>query len=702
MLRGIKLFRLYGKTVNRHFYDENSPFFLGRDVSLEDWLRSSHIREDALKAHSQPFLKIILILCLTIGVAEARDVSGYVVNVKPSGDEALDPLVKASSLLVSLQSAKYPGDFAFIARLRSDYRNIGEAIQSRGYYDGQVRISVSLADGAPVDAQNPHLLDRLQAAGSDAKRHVDIVVIKNQPFKLGTISFFLPLPQAQEGADGPKEAGADQASWGTPVTLPRAAQESFGLKPGQPAIAEDVLAARGRLLHDLLETGHAEARVDAPIALVDKVNKTLNLKMTVYEGPVVAIGPIRFSGLKRTRLSFLKHRLQLHEGEVYRPSKIEEARQDIVQTGIFSFVGAKNEPPLVALAAPHDGVTQAMPIGIRLQEARTRNISGQAGYSTDLGGRAGVDWTHRNLFGGAERLKLTALMTGLGGSAQQGLGYDFYADLSKPDFLRRQQNLSFRIEGVKQLLYSYHQTALIIRGGIIRKMGRYWSLGASALVEQEQIRQFGAVDDYFIGALPLTATYDSTELSNPIEPATHGMRANITVTPSESFEHGNSFFTVMSASISHYIDLNRLGLTKPGRSIIAIRGIVGSVQGASVFQIPPDQRLYAGGPATVRGFRYQGVGPQRGKYAVGGTSLDAGTIEFRQRVLQKFGVAAFVDAGQVGEGSRPFQGTVRVGYGAGMRYYTPIGPVRLDIALPMNRLRDGDKWELYVGLGETF
>ncbi|KXV36836.1 hypothetical protein AD936_08815, partial [Gluconobacter japonicus] len=116
------------------------------------------------------------------------------------------------------------------------------------------------------------------------------------------------------------------------------------------------------------------------------------------------------------------------------------------------------------------------------------------------------------------------------------------------------------------------------------------------------------------------------------------------------------------------------------------------------------QRLYAGGPATVRGFRYQGVGPQYGrtKYAIGGTSLDAGTVEFRQRLPMNLGMAAFVDAGQVGTGSRPGQGTLRVGYGAGVRYFTPIGPIRVDVALPMNRPAYGDKWELYIGLGETF
>ncbi|WP_264818193.1 BamA/TamA family outer membrane protein, partial [Acidomonas methanolica] len=83
-------------------------------------------------------------------------------------------------------------------------------------------------------------------------------------------------------------------------------------------------------------------------------------------------------------------------------------------------------------------------------------------------------------------------------------------------------------------------------------------------------------------------------------------------------------------------------------------------------------------------------------------SMDAGSVEFRQRFFKSFGAAMFADAGQVASGSRPFQGTLRVGYGAGVRYFTPIGPVRVDVALPVNRPPQGDKWELYVGLGETF
>jgi len=62
----------------------------------------------------------------------------------------------------------------------------------------------------------------------------------------------------------------------------------------------------------------------------------------------------------------------------------------------------------------------------------------------------------------------------------------------------------------------------------------------------------------------------------------------------------------------------------------------------------------------------------------------------------------FVDAGQVGETSRPFTGTVHVGIGGGVRYYTAIGPVRVDFALPLNREPGGDRFEIYIGLGQVF
>ncbi len=137
--------------------------------------------------------------------------------------------------------------------------------------------------------------------------------------------------------------------------------------------------------------------------------------------------------------------------------------------------------------------------------------------------------------------------------------------------------------------------------------------------------------------------------------------------------------------------------------MIAVRGLVGTIQGATTFQVPPDQRLYAGGSATVRGYRFQSVGPQFADHRpIGGTSVAAGTVEFRQRFGESFGAVAFIDAGQVGTSSAPFSGKLFEGVGVGARYYTPIGPIRIDIAVPLDKRRKDDFLEAYIGLGQAF
>ncbi len=662
----------------------------------------------------------------------------YTVTLTPTKHPELDAAISASSQLQSLQTSHSVGAYALAGRIRSDYDRVNIALESQGYYAGSVQISVKVGTRL-VDGKDPSLPDVLKAVEKNQKVAITISTTLGPRFSLGSIALLAP-PEKVDAADpqaaaavvktpaaktptakapASKDTQVPTPAASAPVTFAQAVEQSrpvsltpderkaFNLSAGQPAVAETVLAAQNTLLNQLQEDGYATASVSTPLAYLEPQAQKLDIVFRVQRGPRVVIGPIGMTGLVHTNQSFLRNRLELKEGELYRPSRIEAARQDLVSTGVFASVQVRNAPPIITLPPSRTlmpGILQAMPIEFSFKEAKRRTLSAEVGYSTDLGGRLGASWTHHNLFGDAEQLKLTALVTGLGGSAQQGLGYDVYADFMKPDFLSKGQNLSVRLEGVRQLLYSYHQTAIIARAGLNRHVGKYWNLSGSLMGEQEQIKQFGDTRSYFIVAAPLNATFDNTRLSNPIDPATHGVRASLSITPSESLESGSTFFTLLSAQASTYFDLHHLGISRPGRSVIAVRGIVGSVQGASTYQIPPDQRLYAGGPATVRGFRYQGVGPQYGrtKYAIGGTSMDAGSVEFRQRLPMNLGFAGFVDAGQVGTGSRPGQGTLRVGYGGGVRYFTPIGPIRVDVALPMNRPPQGDKWELYFGLGETF
>ena len=223
-----------------------------------------------------------------------------------------------------------------------------------------------------------------------------------------------------------------------------------------------------------------------------------------------------------------------------------------------------------------------------------------------------------------------------------------------------------------------------------------WTASIGVQAQQSRIRQEGVSQDYTLAQLPLGLRYDGTGTEGLFEP-THGIKAAATVTPTASLAGSGSDFAILQLQGSTYFDLGA-----PGRSVLAVRGLVGSVQGASTFQLPPDQRFYAGGGGTVRGYKYQSIGPRfRDNRPTGGTSLTAATVEFRQRFGESFGAVAFLDAGQVSTGSAGFGG-LRAGAGVGARYYTAIGPIRLDVAVPLNKRNGDDTLELYIGIGQAF
>ncbi len=613
------------------------------------------------------------------GPAPAADPQPYRTTLVPTGNAALDTALRGSSSLISLQKTQAVGPFALAGRIRDDRGRLEIALESFGYYAGGIDIAVA---GHP--AADPALPDLLAALPAGQPAAVRIAVVPGPLFHLGSVAVALPPGQSLSAAE----------------------QRAFGLQAGQPAVASDVLAAGARLLTALQEEGHAFATVQPPLAYLRPASRTLDIVVAATLGPRVDIGPITLAGLRRANPGYVARLLDVHQGELYQPSRIEAARQQLAATGVFADIGVTAAPKL----AP-DG---ALPITFDFTEAKLHTVALQAGYSTDLGGSAGVTWSHHDLFGDGERLDLAALLTGVGGTSQNGLGYDVYADLLKPDFRSRDQTLDVRVEGLKQDLEAYDQTALLVRTVVNRKLSRLWTVSGGVGVEEERILQQGVSREYTLAFIPLSATYDSTGLANPLDDPTHGFRMSLDATPSYSLGSGNgdgggtdqggdSFFAILQTTVSTYLDLARIGLARPGRSVIAVRATVGTVQGATTFQLPPDQRLYAGGSGTVRGYKYQGVGPLFADgYPVGGTALDAGTVEFRQRIGKSFGVAAFADAGQVSSGSGPFQGALRVGAGVGARYYTSIGPIRLDVAVPLNKPPGGDSFELYVGLGEAF
>jgi translocation and assembly module TamA len=212
---------------------------------------------------------------------------------------------------------------------------------------------------------------------------------------------------------------------------------------------------------------------------------------------------------------------------------------------------------------------------------------------------------------------------------------------------------------------------------------------------------------YTLLAVPVTVAFDSTNLASPLQDPRRGIRASLSVAPTLAIGRPDSTFVINQIKLAGYFDLDHVLPTAPGRTVLAARALAGLADGAGELSLPPDQRFYAGGSGTIRGYVYQSVGPKfvdPESTPIGGTEFTAGSLELRQRFGTNFGAALFADAGQVNSSLKAAVGQFDIGVGAGLRYYTPIGPIRLDVAVPTKRLPApyDDAFEVYIGLGQAF
>ena len=601
-----------------------------------------------------------LLLCLAFAQSvNAADPQTYNVTIEPSVSPEADALLNTSSLLVTLRDTAPVPPFGLIARASGDAQRLSTVLNSFGYYGPNVTITI---EGRQLNDETlPPFLDRVPQG---TPVNIQVAIEEGPLYRLRRINL--------QG------------------TIPAAAERAFGLSPDEPAIGANVAAARDRLLTALQEDGYALASVSEPIAYADDQAAAIDIELRVETGPQAQVGAVTFQGLDRVNEGFARSAFRLPEGERYSPSRIETARRELLETGVFA----------TATVRAADQVTPdgRIPLTIEVQERPLHAVNLGGAYSTDLGISLSASWTHRNLFGNAEQLIISAAGTGLWGNATDDVGYQISARFIKPAFRRPDQTGELSVNAVKQDLRAYKQRAETIGVSLRREFSPRWTGNIGLTITHDDVSQKDVDRSYQLLALPISATFDSTGLTNPLLDATRGMRASVVVTPTQAFGAQSLTFAILQASASGYFDLSG-----NGRSVLAIRGIVGSALGASNFDLPPDQRLYAGGSGTVRGYRYQSIGPLFSDGdPIGGTAVDAATIELRQRIFGNFGIVAFADAGQASDEGVPFTGTLRVGVGAGVRYYTPIGVVRADFAVPLNRPPDGDTFGIYIGLGQAF
>ncbi|MGI4944759.1 MAG: autotransporter assembly complex protein TamA, partial [Janthinobacterium lividum] len=288
----------------------------------------------------------ILIAAALLASPSARgsDPQPYTVELAPTGNGALDQTLSDSSNLIKLRESAPAGPFALVMRAQGDAGRLMTALNSYGYYAAKVSIRI-----AGRDVADPALPAALEAATASVPVAVGI-----QPGPL----FHLRHVTLDGG-------------------VPPEGRAALHLEDGAPAIASDVLAAQGRVLDALRKSGHALAKVDAPVVMLDPAAQVLDVSYKVDAGPRVNLGPIGIGGLDRVNPAFVRRRLLVHPGDRFDPDKIEEARQDLASLGVFATVQAH--------AAERLNAAGDLPLDYAMTE-RPRHVVGfTAAFSTDLG-----------------------------------------------------------------------------------------------------------------------------------------------------------------------------------------------------------------------------------------------------------------------------------------------------------------------------
>jgi translocation and assembly module TamA len=627
---------------------------------------------------------LLVFALLACSVADAAETQPYKVNLVSVGNNKIDDTLKETSDLRSLRSAPV-SPFGLIARAHADMDRLKTVLESFGYYESVVTIKIN---GMELSA--PGLGAALTALPKGTNANVEV------SFNLGTL---YQLRRIDIEGEVPESINA-------PAVL--------GLTTGQPAVAANVLAASARLQSTLQEQGYAFAKVPPPVAYEAADAPVLDLTFHVEAGQKVTIGEVRIEGLRRTHERVVRRRLTLQTGDLYRPSAIDRARHDLLALNVFGQVSVQ-----IGTEADAAG---GVPVTFVIRERPRHAVSLRAEYSSDLGGSGGATWTDRNVLGNADQLSFAASVINLGGSSTTGIGYDINTKYLIPDFLQRDQSLQVTVAAIKQHLEAYDQTSKSVGFSVTRKLSNVWSISMGVTASDETISQIVSVTTdangqvvedretffYTLVAVPVALSYDSTNLVAPLDDPVHGIRGSLSVTPTLAIGHPNSTFIITQLRAAAFFDLAELLSTAPGGSVLAARALLGKAQGASQLSLPPDQRFYAGGSATIRGFAYQSVGPKfpGTDNPTGGTAISAVGLEFRQRLFTTWGVAAFIDAGQTSDTLRLIPNNLQAGAGVGVRYYTPIGPLRFDVAVPINPTPGESsvqgRYQVYIGLGQAF
>ncbi len=524
-----------------------------------------------------------------------------------------------------------------------------------------------------VERDQPRLEQELRARGfygatvdADVDERVDPILV--------TFRIDPGEPYALESATITLAEDPDR----TPVSLP--SPLDLGLEIGRPVGTKVIVEAQRRLLERLRDQGYPFPSIAERKVLVDHDATTAHLIFLVAPGSAARFGTVSLEGFVDVDASIGHNAIPWQNGDAFNGSLLTRLQNRLSRSGLFSTVRVTTDEEV----DPNGD----LPVRVVVTERKQRTVGVGVGYKTDEGLGSRVWWEHRNLFHHGERLRLNLTASEIEAS--------FEGLFRKPAFLRPDQTLDAKLRLAHDRPDAFVSRGLSVEALLTRVLSDRLEMGGGVALRDVDVRQFDETRHFSLLALPATLKLEETD--EPFDPG-DGYRLDVELRPTLDLNGLRAGFVKASTQYRHY-----LTLSEAPRVILAGRLRLGALVGASLDSVPADERFYAGGGGSIRGYPYQAVGPTYRDDPVGGRSLFEACLELRTAVTSRLGLVTFLEGGTVMPSAWPdFDEPVRWGAGVGARYDTPVGPVRFDVGFPLNAPDNvDDRFQVYLSLGHAF
>ncbi|HNR14137.1 MAG TPA: BamA/TamA family outer membrane protein [Thermodesulfobacteriota bacterium] len=455
--------------------------------------------------------------------------------------------------------------------------------------------------------------------------------------------------------------------------------QELGIELTKPASTHAILNAERLVLRWFRRNGYPFPEAAGRTIAVSHEKRAVSVVFTVNPGPPARFGSVEITGLASVQEGYVRRKIAWKADTPFDILRVEETRDALIRTDLFAVVQVQ------LATVDSEG---SLPMIIQLQERVFHTIRTGVSYTTDEGLRGKMSWEHRNIFHQGERVSLSLIGSDFTSAAE--------GSFRKEEFIRSNQALIAQMRIAEDRPEAFTSRSLSGALFLERLLTQDTVVGGGMRLQVHVTRQLGETDRFGLVSLPLFWEQDTSD--SLLDPRA-GWRLSLRGAPYLELYGDNQPFYKGSVVHRHYRPLFRRPLT-----VLALRTALGIIVASDRDEVPPDERFYAGGGSSVRGYEFQSVGPREDNDPIGGRSLFEISLEGRLYLTDSIGAVLFADGGSAFSSQVPdFHETVRWGLGAGLRYFTRAGPVRVDIAFPLSQRSDmDDSYQLYVSFGQSF